>query len=205
MAPKTNEVQARLRSPFLTSAEAVSCQGPEMSWALDRLGAGRALPEPPVVRTLDSGTCFYRDAKGSDQSQGPLCSPVLRGGGMHPPDSGCWEPIPILFLSQTRKLLGTLAQCSQQGRNSPFLSPKPSFWPAAPAGKRPTAALRLVPAFPASRTRAWLSPRWDTWPGSCKTLTQSGAQSQRDPRPRFPEVPLPQPRGRARSSWRNSE
>lgn len=33
-----------------------------------------------MVRTLDSGTCFYRDAKGSDQSRSPLrpCAPRRR-------------------------------------------------------------------------------------------------------------------------------
>lgn len=164
LAPKTNEVQARFRSPFLTSAEAVSCQGPEMSSALDRLVLGLQAGSSPSLlwsepwTAAPASTGMLREAT----SQGPLCGPVLRGGGMHPPDSGWWEPIPILFLSQTRKFLGTLAQCSQQGPNSPFLSPTPSFCPAAPAGKRPTAALRLAPAFPASRTRAWLSPRWDT-------------------------------------------
>ena len=167
---------------------------------------GQGAPRASLsVRTLDSGTCFYRDAKGSDQSQGPLCGPVLRGGGTQPARFWVLGADPNLFLSKTRKLLGTLAQCSQQGLNPPFLSPTPNVRPATPAGKRPTAALRLVPAFPASRSRAWLSPRWDTWPGSRKTLTQSGAQSKRDPRSRFPEVPLSQPRGRARSCWQNSE
>lgn len=190
--PKPTRSKPRLRSPFPTSAEAVSCQGPEMSWALDRLGAGRALPSLPWSEPPDSGTCFYRDAKGSDQSQGPPGQPCAPGGG------GCtrqtWvlgaDPNPLLVPNE--KVIRTLAQCSQQGRNSPPAQ-SPASSSAAPAGEASHCRFLRFQSRPSQRP----APEPGCLPlGHLAGLLQNthperGSEPAGLFRPRFPEVPLP--------------
>lgn len=100
-----------------------------MSWVCGQ-GAPRASLS---VRTLDSGTSFYRDAKGSDQSQGPLCGPVLRGGGTHP--ARFWvlgaDPNPLLVQNEkvtwdARSVLAAGAEPSVPQSNAQLLSRGPS-------------------------------------------------------------------------------
>lgn len=155
-----------------------------MSWVCRR-GAPRASLS---VRTLDSGTCFHREAKGRDQSQGPLCGPVLRGGGTHP--AKFWvlgpDPHPLLVPNEkvtwdARSVLAAGAELSVPQPNAQLLprgasreashcrspSPRPSQRPAPEPGCLPAGTLSRAPAkhspragLRASGTLGLVSPKF---------------------------------------------
>ena len=118
-----------------------------MSWVC-RQGAPRASLS---VRTLDSGTCFHREAKGSDQSQGPLCGPVLRGGGTHP--ARFWvlgaDPHPLLVPNEkvtwdARSVLAAGAELSVPQPNAQLL-PRAASWEASHCRSPSSPGLPSVP------------------------------------------------------------
>lgn len=140
----------------------------------------------------DAWHLFLPDAKGSDHSR-PLCGPVLRGGGMHPPDSGVGSRSQSLFLSQTESYLGRSLSAHSRGGTLCSSAQRPASGPR----RRPeasTAALRLVPAFPASRTEPGCLPAGTLGRAPVKNTHPERGSNPAGPSASFPRSSSPQPR-----------
>lgn len=136
LAPKTNEVQARFRSPFLTSAEAVSCQGPEMSSALDRLVLGLQAGSSPSLlwsepwTAAPASTGMLREATSHKVPSAALCSAAagctrqILGGGNRSQSSSCPKRESFLGRSLSARSRGrTLRSSAQRPASAPRRQP----------------------------------------------------------------------------------
>lgn len=144
MAPQNQRGPSPSQVPIPDIGRSSFLSRPRDVWALDRLGSGRALPvllwsEPWTAAPVSTG--MLREATSHKVPSAALCSAAagctrqILGVGSRsqsllvPNEKVTWDARSVLAAGG-----GTLRSSAQH----------PSFWPAAPAGKRPTAALRLV-------------------------------------------------------------